>query len=226
MSLACPHCTDRLITVTTANWMAFSMPILRIMAKAPELLGQWLQLRFCAPSGRHHDVRCLGKVMLCFKAVEVGPEYGVLLATHQADAMWTCIIFVMHRCSVQEVNDYQMFSGCPGASETIFADFVKVKIELLNGAPSSMTVLTTVQEHTVSAGPPQLWANGPFDVELINTTQPVKITLQEGAFLPWVYQFLLSREDGEGIADIIQALVDQVVVCVLPCNTHIFMVEK
>ncbi|KAJ1198837.1 hypothetical protein NDU88_002676 [Pleurodeles waltl] len=89
-----------------------------------------------------------------------------------------------------------------------------------------MVVLVTWQEQDLAKVPPQLWAQEPYKVGLINTAKPV--TLQEGAIQPWVRQYPLSKETDEGIAPTIQALIDQenLHMGVSPCNTPIFLVKK
>mgnify|MGYP002804627847 CR=1 FL=1 len=72
-----------------------------------------------------------------------------------------------------------------------------------------MAALKTSQEQDLAKVPPQLWAKGPYDVGLINTAKPVKITLREGAILASAHQYPLSKEADEGIAPTIQALIDQ-----------------
>ncbi|KAJ1089809.1 hypothetical protein NDU88_002953 [Pleurodeles waltl] len=118
--------------------MGFTKAVLTIVANAPGLLGRRVQLPhiFVFRWQGHLDAEPQEEALLCLEAVEVRSEYGVLLAAHQVDAMWTCIILIIFGFSVFYVIDAQLFNEYPGASEIVFADSVKVRVELQNEVPS------------------------------------------------------------------------------------------
>ncbi|KAJ1174372.1 hypothetical protein NDU88_006194 [Pleurodeles waltl] len=111
--------------------------------------------------------------------------------------MWAFIIFVTPGFRVREVTDEQLFRKYPGASEIVFADLVKVRVELRNEAPSPIEVLITEPDQDLSLDPLQLLIRGPNNVGLINTAKPLRITLREGDILPRVHHYCLPKKADE-----------------------------
>ena len=102
-----------------------------------------------------------------------------------------------------------MFDDYPEASTIVFEDVVDIRVQIQSTTPGVMVVLMTAQGQDLSIILPQLWAKGPHDVCLINSAEPVRITVRDWAIQPRVHQYPLSMEAEEGTAPTIQALIDQ-----------------
>ena len=218
------------IRARPTDLLAFTRAVYTIIADIPELTGKLVELpkNFLFRRQSPHSEALDKDLILEIEALEVSPTYGTLMANDHTGAMWACVIFHDPNMQVGDISDDQLFVDNSRRAVIVFQDSVLLRTTLETRPAVPRNVSSPIKDNDLAQVPPNLWTKGPHDVGLVHTAVPFRITLKEGAILPRVRQYPLSKEAEEGIAPVIQALVEQGVIYpgVSPCNTPIYPVKK